>query len=180
MATDLQSAPFGHLGTCPKHPAHYTANPSTQIITALFFIRMMKKEDAGWSAHSSPFLTNKDESVSWGHSLVQETLDSIDEVWRCQDPKAELSCFFSDSPYLPKFSCAPPMRPHLFYVCLSRCHIARTKLASPKHLTDISWAYGDRSFSIRTDRIVQPLGLNQKVPPSHAIGGWEKIQLHPS
>jgi hypothetical protein len=22
MATDLQSAPFGHLGTCPKHPAH--------------------------------------------------------------------------------------------------------------------------------------------------------------
>ncbi len=20
MATDLQSAPFGHLGTCPKHP----------------------------------------------------------------------------------------------------------------------------------------------------------------
>ncbi len=21
MATDLQSAPFGHLGTCPKHPA---------------------------------------------------------------------------------------------------------------------------------------------------------------
>jgi hypothetical protein len=24
MATDLQSAPFGHLGTCPKIPAHNT------------------------------------------------------------------------------------------------------------------------------------------------------------
>ncbi len=24
MATDLQSAPFGHLGTCPKHSAHDT------------------------------------------------------------------------------------------------------------------------------------------------------------
>ena len=32
--------------------------------------------------------------VSWGHSLVQETLDSIDEVWGCQGPNAELSCFF--------------------------------------------------------------------------------------
>ncbi len=29
-----------------------------------------------------------------GHRLVYETLDSIDEVWRCQDPKAELSCFY--------------------------------------------------------------------------------------
>jgi hypothetical protein len=28
MATDLQSAPFGHLGTCPKHPARYTKKKS--------------------------------------------------------------------------------------------------------------------------------------------------------
>jgi hypothetical protein len=36
--------------------------------------------------------------ICW-HSLVQETLDSIDEVWRSQDPKAELFCFLSDTPY---------------------------------------------------------------------------------
>jgi hypothetical protein len=37
--------------------------------------------------------------VICGHSLVQETLDSIDEVWRSQDQKAELFCFLSDTPY---------------------------------------------------------------------------------
>jgi hypothetical protein len=26
------------------------------------------------------------------------------------------------------------------YICLSRYHIARAELTSPKHLTDISWA----------------------------------------
>ena len=31
-------------------------------------------------------------------------------------------------------------------------------------------------FLIRTDRIVQPLGLNQKVPPSHGLGDWGKTQ----
>jgi hypothetical protein len=37
MATDLQSAPFGHLGTCPKHLAHYTTkNPRVRTI-AFFF-----------------------------------------------------------------------------------------------------------------------------------------------
>lgn len=28
------------------------------------------------------------------YSLVQEMLDSIDEVWRCQGPKVEFSCLF--------------------------------------------------------------------------------------
>jgi hypothetical protein len=37
--------------------------------------------------------------ASWEHSLVQETLDSIDEVCRCQGPKVELSCFFLKHPY---------------------------------------------------------------------------------
>jgi len=46
----------------------------------------------------------------------------------------------------------------------------------PEHLTNISWAYGDTSFPIRTDRIVQPLGLNQKTPPSHGLVGWGEIQ----
>jgi hypothetical protein len=32
--------------------------------------------------------------VSCGHGLDYETLDSIDEVWRSQDQKAELSCFY--------------------------------------------------------------------------------------
>jgi hypothetical protein len=36
--------------------------------------------------------------VSWGHSLVQEPMDSIDEVWRCQDPIEELSYFFLRHP----------------------------------------------------------------------------------
>jgi hypothetical protein len=32
--------------------------------------------------------------VRCGHRLVYETLDSIDEVWRSQDQKVELSCFY--------------------------------------------------------------------------------------
>jgi hypothetical protein len=41
MATDLQSAPFGHLGTCPKPP---TKKSNGKII--LFLIhRMMRKEE---------------------------------------------------------------------------------------------------------------------------------------
>lgn len=42
---------------------------------------------------------NKDESGELGTQLVQETLDSIDEVCRCQGPKVELSCFFLKHPY---------------------------------------------------------------------------------
>ena len=35
---------------------------------------------------------------SCGHRLVYETLDSIDEVWRSQDQKIELSCFSQIAP----------------------------------------------------------------------------------
>ena len=59
-----------------------------------------EKRRAGWSAHISPLLIKRMKAVSRGHSLVQETLDSIDEVWRCQDPKAELSCFFLRHPLI--------------------------------------------------------------------------------
>jgi hypothetical protein len=40
MATDLQSAPFGHLGTCP----HTTQ--SSLILSAKFFPTMKKEEQA--------------------------------------------------------------------------------------------------------------------------------------
>jgi hypothetical protein len=154
-------------------------NPSAQLSMLVFFIRMTKKvEQAG--PRTPPLPTNKDESVSWGHSLVQETLDSIDEVWRCQDPKTDLSCFYLRYPILrpsAEIFRRHPARPSLlFNICLSRYHTARAELTTPKHLTDISWAYGDKSFTSRTDRIVQPLDLNQKVPLSHAVGGWGKIQ----
>jgi hypothetical protein len=55
-------------------------NPSAKLTMLVFFIRMMKKEEQA-DPHTPSLLTNKDEGVSWGHSLVQETLDSIDEVW---------------------------------------------------------------------------------------------------
>ena len=58
--------------------------------------------------------------VSWGHSLIQETSDSIDEVWRCQGQKVELSCFFYDRAYPSEFSWRHPARSPLFQICLSR------------------------------------------------------------
>ena len=54
-------------------------NPSAQLSMFVFFIRMMKKEERA-GPRTPPLLTNKDKNVSWGHHLVQETLDSIDEV----------------------------------------------------------------------------------------------------
>jgi len=154
-------------------------NLSAQLSMFVFFIRMMKKEEQA-GPRTPPLFPNKDRSVSWGHSLVQETLDSIDEVWRCQDPKTGLSCFFLRHPILRPsaeiFRYYPARPSLLFYICLSQYPITNDKLITPKHLTVISWAYGDRSFTSRTDRIVQPLDLNQKVPPSHAVGGWGKIQ----
>ena len=86
--------------------------------------------------------------------------------------------FFSDTTFPQEFSWRHPARSPLFHICLSRYHIATryTTLTSHEHLADISWAYGDTSFSIRTDRIVQPPALNQKVPPSHGLGGLGKTQ----
>src|ERR1041384_4854138 len=53
MATDLQSAPFGHLGTCP--------NPHYILKTKRLIIRLLHPYDgtrrASLSAHSFPFLT---------------------------------------------------------------------------------------------------------------------------
>jgi hypothetical protein len=59
MATDLQSAPFGHLGTCPKIPAHNTINLNVQFIIVFFIQMMKKKKHAGPHTAPSP-LFNKD------------------------------------------------------------------------------------------------------------------------
>jgi hypothetical protein len=40
MATDLQSAPFGHLGTCPKHlPTLHKKESLCVLLIAFLFIR---------------------------------------------------------------------------------------------------------------------------------------------
>ena len=93
MATDLQSAPFGHLGTCPKPP--YIVKSKRLII--VFFIRVMEKEEQASPRTASPSLQIKDTDGELRTEPVQEMLDSIDEVCGCQGPKVELSCFFSDS-----------------------------------------------------------------------------------
>ena len=54
MATDLQSAPFGHLGTCPKHLACDTTKNPRVFIIAFLFTQMMKKRKASQSTHGSP------------------------------------------------------------------------------------------------------------------------------
>jgi hypothetical protein len=47
MATDLQSAPFGHLGTCPKHLQHATQkNKYGILIIAFLFHRNDEKRKA--------------------------------------------------------------------------------------------------------------------------------------
>ena len=52
MATDLQSAPFGHLGTCPN--PHYILKTTRLII--VFFIRMMEQEEQAYPRTASPSL----------------------------------------------------------------------------------------------------------------------------
>jgi hypothetical protein len=66
MATDLQSAPFGHLGTCPKYLAHDTTHYIKRSIMIVFFIRMMKKDEQA-GPHTAPHsLINKDERGELG------------------------------------------------------------------------------------------------------------------
>jgi hypothetical protein len=56
MATDLQSAPFGHLGTCPKHPARDTKNKYGILIIDFLFHRNDEKRKASRSTHGFPSL----------------------------------------------------------------------------------------------------------------------------
>src|SRR5689334_20496220 len=53
MATDLQSAPFGHLGTCPKSPAQ---NYQLQRSLRLASIKMMGKEEQASPRTAPPSL----------------------------------------------------------------------------------------------------------------------------
>ena len=76
MATDLQSAPFGHLGTCPKSPAQKISAAEGSSIR----ISKMGKEEQAGPRTAPPSLIFKDESDEQRISLVQETADSIDEV----------------------------------------------------------------------------------------------------
>jgi hypothetical protein len=59
---------------------------------------MMKKEKQTGPRTAPPPYRIRVNAVSCGHRLVYETLDSIDEVWRSQDQKSELSCFFQKLP----------------------------------------------------------------------------------
>ena len=77
MATDLQSAPFGHLGTCPKLLAHDT---KTSINYGCLFSSDKKKSELVHTQLPLPYKLRM-KVVICGHSLVYETLDSIDEVW---------------------------------------------------------------------------------------------------
>ena len=86
MATDLQSAPFGHLGTCPKSPAQSYEGLS-------FRITKMGKEEQASPRTARPSLKLRMKVMSSGLSLVQETADSIDEVMRSQDLMGERSTF---------------------------------------------------------------------------------------
>ena len=56
MATDLQSAPFGHLGTCPKIPAHNTINKSKRSTYNCLFHPNDEKDNVRRSTHSFPLL----------------------------------------------------------------------------------------------------------------------------
>ena len=60
MATDLQSAPFGHLGTCPKHLARYTTKKSESPHDCLPLHPNDEKRKASQSPHGSPSLLNKE------------------------------------------------------------------------------------------------------------------------
>jgi hypothetical protein len=53
MATDLQSAPFGHLGTCPKPSAQDRVDKSKRSIIIVFSSRMKKNEKQA-GPHTAP------------------------------------------------------------------------------------------------------------------------------
>jgi hypothetical protein len=76
MATDLQSAPFGHLGTCPI----FSSVKISSYERPSFRISEMGKEEQANPRTAPPSLKFKDESDEQRSSLVQETADSIDEV----------------------------------------------------------------------------------------------------
>ena len=56
MATDLQSAPFGHLGTCPKTPHTPQQNQILNYDYLLFFTDMIKKEEQASPRTAPPSL----------------------------------------------------------------------------------------------------------------------------
>ncbi len=60
----------------------------------VFFVHMTEKEEQASPRTASPSLQIKDADGELRTEPVQEMLDSIDEVWRCQGPKVEFSCFF--------------------------------------------------------------------------------------
>jgi hypothetical protein len=67
MATDLQSAPFGHLGTCPNSPA----NKLNLRRSSLFRIsKMMGKEEQAGPRTAPPSLKLRMKVMSCGFSLV--------------------------------------------------------------------------------------------------------------
>jgi hypothetical protein len=80
----------------------------------VFFVHMTEKEEQASPRTASPSLQVKDTDEELRTEPVQEMLDSIDEVWRCQGPKVEFSCFFSDHTYRPKSSCCP-LPPQIFH-----------------------------------------------------------------
>jgi hypothetical protein len=76
MATDLQSAPFGHLGTCPKSPARKFQLQNHR----LHFASHDGKQEQANPRTAPPSLKIRIKVVNCGDSHVQETADSIDEV----------------------------------------------------------------------------------------------------
>ena len=85
MATDLQSAPFGHLGTCPNLRRN-TADRKVVLVSHQY--NDGKEEQAG-PRTAPPVLEIKEEVMSSGYSLVQETADSIGEVTLSQVPTGQ-------------------------------------------------------------------------------------------
>ena len=82
--------------------------------------------------------------MSCGHRLDYETLDFIDEVWRSQDQKIELSCFSQNAPTCRNFPDA--IRPVLSVFYNSREYLLLGQAPFLDPLPDISRAYGFTYF----------------------------------
>ena len=123
------------------------------------------------------------EVVSRGHSLFRKHPILLMKSGEVKTQKQNYLAFFSDTAYPPGIFLAPSCQipsllSFIIFNCLSRYHIV-VAIPTSLPLSTTQTFHGlmeIRPFlSISTDRIVRPLGLNQKIPPSHALGGWEKL-----
>ena len=143
---------------------------------------MTKKKSKLVHAQLPPPYKIRMEVVSWGRSLFTKHSILLMKSGEVKTKKQNYLAFFlrhrlSTGSFLAPSCQAPSL---LYLIAFLDIFIIVIVVARPTSLAlapqNISWVYGNTCFPIRTDHIVRPLDLNQKIPPSRGLGGWGKLQ----